>query len=432
MTRSRDLADSADKDITGTLTVDALTSSGNITVSGTVDGRDVAADGTKLDGIEASATADQTKADIDALNINADQVDGLEASQFLRSDTNTVLSTTGGQALTLRDNNNSGTSAATWVEFEDSGSNRLGYVGMGSGSNGNLYIVVESGSPILYSGNASAPKYNDGTTEYTMWHTGNDGSGSGLDADLLDGKQGAAYFTADGATITTSTNVFLTIEQGTTSSNYAEMHIGNDLDHRIIIGTIGSAYSGSVDWSGARYIYTTAGDLRIKAKEKLQSFSGGTSMASHLSQEMDTNGHITTARNVAFNVRGDPSATYGTGWQKLTYNNGLTQRGGSNYSSTNSRFTAPVTGYYQFNAQWSASNNADLDGTFTFWKNGAVPVNTGSVSMPDTGGSYDGHTMSVAMPLTANDYVEVYRYSTVSTTSRGNSWQGNFSGFLIG
>ena len=98
---------------------------GNVIVSGTVDGRYVASDGTKLDGIESNATAnqtaaeiktayesnantnefsdaeqtklsgiesgataDQTKADIDALNINAGQVDGLEASSFLRSDTN--------------------------------------------------------------------------------------------------------------------------------------------------------------------------------------------------------------------------------------------------------------------------------------------------------------------------------------------------------
>jgi hypothetical protein len=37
---------------------------GNMTIDGTVDGRDVAADGTKLDGIEASATADQTDAEI--------------------------------------------------------------------------------------------------------------------------------------------------------------------------------------------------------------------------------------------------------------------------------------------------------------------------------------------------------------------------------
>ena len=42
---------------------------GAITVTGTVDGRDVAADGTKLDGIESGATADQTGAEIaSALN----------------------------------------------------------------------------------------------------------------------------------------------------------------------------------------------------------------------------------------------------------------------------------------------------------------------------------------------------------------------------
>ena len=43
----------------------------NIAVGGTVDGRDVATDGTKLDGIETGATADQTKSDIDALGIAA-------------------------------------------------------------------------------------------------------------------------------------------------------------------------------------------------------------------------------------------------------------------------------------------------------------------------------------------------------------------------
>ena len=42
----------------------ALDVTNNITVGGTVDGRDVAADGTKLDGVEANATADQTGAEI--------------------------------------------------------------------------------------------------------------------------------------------------------------------------------------------------------------------------------------------------------------------------------------------------------------------------------------------------------------------------------
>ena len=43
-----------------------VTVAGNIIVGGTVDGRDVATDGTKLDGVEASATADQTNAEIRA------------------------------------------------------------------------------------------------------------------------------------------------------------------------------------------------------------------------------------------------------------------------------------------------------------------------------------------------------------------------------
>jgi len=51
---------------------------GNITVSGTVDGRDVATDGTKLDGIESNATADQTAAEIKTL-LNSNQ---LEAAQI--------------------------------------------------------------------------------------------------------------------------------------------------------------------------------------------------------------------------------------------------------------------------------------------------------------------------------------------------------------
>lgn len=49
---------------TGTLASGAATVTGNIAVSGTVDGRDVAADGTKLDTIESNATADQSNAEI--------------------------------------------------------------------------------------------------------------------------------------------------------------------------------------------------------------------------------------------------------------------------------------------------------------------------------------------------------------------------------
>ena len=67
----------ADGDVmTGDLTVT------NIITSGNVDGRDVSVDGAKLDGIEAGATADQTKSDIDGLNINADTLDGQHGAYY--------------------------------------------------------------------------------------------------------------------------------------------------------------------------------------------------------------------------------------------------------------------------------------------------------------------------------------------------------------
>ena len=54
--------------VNGSVTVTGTNAvNGNITVTGTVDGRDVATDGTKLDGIEAGATADQTAAEIRTL-----------------------------------------------------------------------------------------------------------------------------------------------------------------------------------------------------------------------------------------------------------------------------------------------------------------------------------------------------------------------------
>lgn len=65
---------------------------GDITVSGTVDGRDVATDGTKLDGIEAGATADQTASEIltaiqtvdgTGSGLDADLWDGNEFATYL-------------------------------------------------------------------------------------------------------------------------------------------------------------------------------------------------------------------------------------------------------------------------------------------------------------------------------------------------------------
>ena len=88
---------------------------GNITVSGTVDGRDLATDGSKLDGIESGATADQTKSDIDALGIAASTAATLATARTIAG-----VSFDGSANISL--NNNAITNGAGYIsspEFAD-------------------------------------------------------------------------------------------------------------------------------------------------------------------------------------------------------------------------------------------------------------------------------------------------------------------------
>lgn len=69
-----------------------ITATGNVIVSGTVDGRDLSTDGTKLDGIESGATADQTAGEIltaiktvdgSGSGLDADLLDGQSGAYYL-------------------------------------------------------------------------------------------------------------------------------------------------------------------------------------------------------------------------------------------------------------------------------------------------------------------------------------------------------------
>ena len=69
---------------------------------------------------------------------------------------------------------------AAYIQFVDSG-NRLRLYNDTSDD----FVDIRSGQNGL--------KYNYDGTEYTVWHSGNDGAGSGLDADLLDGLSSGAF-----------------------------------------------------------------------------------------------------------------------------------------------------------------------------------------------------------------------------------------------
>jgi len=88
---------------------------GAITTNSTFDGRDVATDGTKLDGIETGATADQTSAEIRALvesasdsNVFTDadhtKLNGIEASANVTDTANVVAALTAGTNVAIAAN----------------------------------------------------------------------------------------------------------------------------------------------------------------------------------------------------------------------------------------------------------------------------------------------------------------------------------------
>ena len=165
---------------------------GNIAVGGTVDGRDVATDGAKLDGIEAGATTDQTKADIDALGVDADTVDGLQASQFLRSDANDTA--TG--AITFNDI----TTFNANINFDASGNafsiDTDGYRNTFTfRRNGTAYwdLIHTSDANVLNFAPSQTATNNIQINGNRILTTADEGTGNGLDADTLDGQHGSYY-----------------------------------------------------------------------------------------------------------------------------------------------------------------------------------------------------------------------------------------------
>jgi hypothetical protein len=221
----------------GTITpASKLDVAGNVAVSGTVDGRDIATDGTKLDGIETGATADQTASEIltaiktvdgSGSGLDADLLDGLQASQFLRSDANDT--TTGNLTISVPDDGGAPADTAIFnihgyegrgagIKIKDSVNSASGandrewFVGTGYSQTSFSIAYSPTGTQSSYSaqnkltvdttGNLALAGTSHTADGNTIWHAGNDGSGSGLDADLLDGVQGSAYARLDDPTFT--------------------------------------------------------------------------------------------------------------------------------------------------------------------------------------------------------------------------------------
>ena len=232
-----------------------VTITDDLAVTGTVDGRDVAADGTKLDGIETGATADQTAAQLltaiktvdgSSSGLDADLLDGWHQTEIVglqsfsdfplgtlvttninssgtngdsfviqvtgkaygssRPHTiiaegylynNTIISTGGtniaGSNFTyLKVMNNNGVLSFWWPRhgYWNSYDVHVRSSSAGTNSKNRVTAITNSSDP---SGATKKIQINLAKS----WNDANDGAGSGLDADTVDGIQASSFLRSD-------------------------------------------------------------------------------------------------------------------------------------------------------------------------------------------------------------------------------------------
>lgn len=228
----------------------------------TFDGRDVSADGSKLDGIESGATADQTKSDIDALGIAASTADTLATARNIAvtgavtgnanfdGSGNISISTTATSdpTLTLSGDasgsatfTNLGNATLTVTVADDSHNHVISNIdGLQSALDGkqasgtyntiigtdtdintsgstiidNIFVtdgvITSMGTRTLTLGDLGYTGETDATADQTASEILTavktvDGSGSGLDADTVDGIQASSFLRSDASDTTTGT-----------------------------------------------------------------------------------------------------------------------------------------------------------------------------------------------------------------------------------
>lgn len=214
---------------------------------------------------------------------------------------------------------------------------------------------------------------------------------------------------------------------------------------RVLVGTANTNIAGAPSNKGAKqFIYTTEGNGEWALQARHDSTTGnglfiraGNNSTTYTARftgydennvhlNIDGLGRVTTPLQPAFIVNKTNSQTLTSSVDNvIVFDNEVIDIGG-NYASN--RFTAPVTGNYQFQvACMGSSGNGGYVRT-GLKKNGGSYY--GLTYATITIGGYESTVTSSVINLSANDYVEVVIYPSMSSFSMDNT--GTFSGHLIG
>ena len=128
-------------------------------------------------------------------NVDATTLDGVDGSNYLRSNTADTMSGlltishAGDEILRLQDTSATGDPYISWYQS----TTRRAYMQYRN-LDDSIYIKNEQANTALEIDNGEIGLvFQVGTNDYTVWHSGNDGNGSQLDADKLDGLEASSF-----------------------------------------------------------------------------------------------------------------------------------------------------------------------------------------------------------------------------------------------
>jgi len=387
--------------ISGTVPTDRLTGTYKISISGN------------------AATA--TNANHASSADNADTVDGKHASDFALSghthayvskagDTMTGSLTIKGQNIYIDRPSTTGGYARGFAFRDTDGSALEAGIGMyGSGNNPPTTLYMGFGtSPWSSSAGLIVTPTNMTFLSNKVWHAGNDGTGSGLDADLLDGQQGSFYQNASN------------INAGTLNSARLSGTYGISITGNAATATTASN-SDKLDGYHAGEFVKKSGDTATGPIY----FQGG------LSAEAQSKDNITTRTPSGFWQTN--SATTGEGWPQTT--NTWYHLLSSTHSNTGNYYAMQFAGnffnsndiYYRstagsgttpWNKIWHSGNDgtgsgldADLlDGQHGAFYQNASNLNAGTVPTGRLSGTYNISISGNAATATNADRLDGYHH----------------------
>ena len=182
------------------------------------------------------------------------------------------------------------------------------------------------------------------------------------------------------------------------------------------------AFGRSVATNGGDILYTT--DNRGAGGRHRFGYWNGTTFVSTMT--IDSSGRILKPQHPCFDVASSSGVSDGN---VQTYNT-VYINNGSHFSTSTSRFTAPVTGNYIFNAATIKSGGSTTAvGRLYLRKNGTILYGSRHLRLSE-GSNYGDGSCTWVVQINASDYVDVFMNGNAgSHSSVEYTW---FNGMLIG